>query len=214
MTDEVGQATPLTEEQVKEQLQALVGAGKWVEAKPLLTQLLQFEKAREAVAKAALQTKLNETTNMVRDTFGLIIAIMTGGEPASKDALNKVRSDLTSYTGKELDGADGIWIARDFGDSLNSNFVRITRAAKKATGEGGGGKSSYVTDPRKSADMLAAVGSQVMFDKDTTVTIDKTEQVMPAGTTLQQAYDYSTNGGWRNRVRQALLKAADKAQAA
>lgn len=110
-----------------------------------------------------------------------------------------------------LDGADGIWFAYDFGDKRELGInpsCRITRTQRKAASEGSPGKSSYVANPAKSADLLAQVGDRVMFAAATTVTIDKVEQTMPAGTTFKEAYEFSTNGGWRNRVRMALLKEA------
>lgn len=110
-----------------------------------------------------------------------------------------------------LDGAEGVWFARDFGavEEVGINpACRLVKTGRKATGEGSGGKSSYVANPTKSADLLAQVGDHIMFKEDTQVTIDKQEEVMPAGTTFKEAYDFSTNGGWRNRVRMALLKEA------
>ena len=59
-----------------------------------------------------------------------------------------------------------------------------------------------------SKELLDKVGENVMFAEDTTRTIQKEEHIMPAGMTFKQAYDYSTNGGWRNSVRMALLKEA------
>ena len=111
-----------------------------------------------------------------------------------------------------LEGAEGIWFAYDFGAIREKGINPSCRLIKTSRKSGGGGessgKSSYVANPAKSADLLAQVGENVMFEADTTVTIDKVEKTMPAGTTFKEAYDYSTNGGWRNRVRMALLKEA------
>lgn len=111
-----------------------------------------------------------------------------------------------------LDGAEGIWFAYDLGAILEKGInpaLRLVKTKRAASGEGvSSGKSSYVANPAKSADLLEQVGGNVMFQEDTTVTIDKVEQVMPVGTTFKKAYDFSTNGGWRNRVRMALLKEA------
>ncbi len=106
---------------------------------------------------------------------------------------------------KSLDAADGIWYARDFGEKLVE--VRLMKSVPRKRGEGKG-TGSYVSRPEKTADLLAQVGSHVMFKEATAVTIDKIEQTLKAGTTFQQAYDHSNNGGWRNRVRMALLKEA------
>ncbi len=188
MTEEA--TTVMTEDQIKLQMTDAVGKGDWSLVKKLAAELDKLSKAQAASAKAELLKMLAEKTLLIKETIDKAIAkyIDNGA----------------------LDGADGVWYVKDFGEVSSS--CRLTKAAKK-TGEGGGSAStsSYVTDPRKSADLIAQVGEQVMFEKDTAVTIDKAEQVMPAGTTLKQAYEYSNNGGWRNRVRQALLKAADKA---
>jgi hypothetical protein len=108
---------------------------------------------------------------------------------------------------KEYDGAEGFWYAKDFGEVEST--LKLTKSARKASVAGeSSGKSSYVANPAKSADLLAQVGANVMFEEDTEVTIDKVAQTISAGTTFKEAYDYSTNGGWRNRVRMALLKEA------
>jgi len=112
----------------------------------------------------------------------------------------------------KLDGAEGVWFAYDFGAIKERGInpsCKLIKSSRRATGEGSGsGKSSYVANPAKSADLLAQVGDNVMFAEDTSVTIDKVEQTMSAGTTFKEAYEHSTNGGWRNRVRMALLKEA------
>ena len=111
-----------------------------------------------------------------------------------------------------LDGAEGIWYSQDFGEieevGINPACRLVKSGKKTSTGGGGEGKSSYVANPAKSADLLAQVGDNVMFADDTEVTINKESQTMLAGTTFKEAYEHSTNGGWRNRVRMALLKEA------
>lgn len=146
-------------------------------------------------------------------------------DKAKKDALlaelievtQMAKSELTKTVDKlveagKLEGAEGVWFVYDFGEKLEVGInpaCRLVKSGRKATGGGGGeGKSSYIANPTKSADLLAQVGEEVMFDEDTTVTIDKVEQTMLADTTYRQAYEHSTNGGWRNRVRMALLKKA------
>ena len=186
MTEETKATEPLTEEQIKAQMTEAVASGDWGTVKKLAAELDKLAKAEAARAKAELQSKLEQLSTKVKEIIG--------------KALTKL------IDSGELDGADGIWYARDFNAG---DLVEVRLLKKKAsTGEGGSaGKSSYIVDPRKSADMLNVIGEQVMFAEDTVVTIDKQEHTMPAGTTLKQAYDYSTNGGWRNRVRMAILKA-------
>jgi hypothetical protein len=106
---------------------------------------------------------------------------------------------------KSLDVADGVWFSYDFGDK--SETIRLMKGSPKAKGTGTG-KGSYVACAEKTADLLIKVGDQVMFKEATVVTIDKVEQTMQAGMTLKQAYDFSSNGGWRNRVVMAVRRAA------
>ena len=141
----------------------------------------------------------------------------------TQEALSEMTTavDLMVEEGK-LDGAEGIWFAYDFGaireKGINPSCKLIKGSKRAASGEGtGSGKSSYVANPAKSADLLAQVGEHEMFPRmkpdgspadDVIVTIDKVEQTIPAGTTFKEAYEHSTNGGWRNRCRMALLKEA------
>ena len=113
-----------------------------------------------------------------------------------------------------LDGAEGVWYAQDFGEikakGINPS-CRLVKVSRKAGGEGAGagsGKSSYKSGLPASEELLKQVGDEVYFEGDTKVTIDKVEQTMPAGMTYREAYDFSQNGGWRNRVRMALGKKA------
>lgn len=177
----------MTEDEIQAQMTKAVADGDWGTVKKLAAELDKLEKAKVATAKAELQAKLEKVTDKVKKTIDKAIQPLVDAG--------------------ELDGADGIWYAYDFGDKLSS--CRITKKQARAAGASAG-KSSYVSDPRKSSDMLETVGGEVMFAEDTVVTIDKAEHTMPAGTTLKEAYDYSTNGGWRNRVRMAILKAMDK----
>ena len=183
--------------------QLLEAAGKAWEAKDLklmgkLSGLHSKAVAAEEKAKKdALQSQLNKTT----------IVVMT--------RLNAVVNEMLSEG--ILDGAEGVWFVRDFGaipGSLAEVGCRLMKnAPRKATGEGGGasaGKSSYVSGLPSSETMLGEVGDEVYLSEDTSVTIDKVEQVLAAGTTYREAYNHSTNGGWRNRVRMALGKATKR----
>lgn len=128
------------------------------------------------------------------------------------DARNQIVATVNKLVeANVLDGAEGVWFAWDFGEKEEVGInpaCRLVKSGRKSTGGEGSGKSSYIANPAKSADLLAQVGDEVMFAEDTAVTIDKQEQTMEAGTTYKEAYDFSTNGGWRNRVRMALLKKA------
>lgn len=166
------------------------------------------ETEAEKAKKEALQQELVTITRAVRLLFTALVEAMSN-EEADKAPLIEA---IEALTGNELAGAEGIWFAFDFGevraDGTNPS-CRLVKSGRKAGEKGEStGKSSYVANPAKSADLLTQVGENVMFDKDTEVTIDKQGQVMPAGMTFKEAYDFSTNGGWRNRVRMALLKEA------
>ncbi len=209
MTTET-QVRPLTEDEIKAQMTQAVANGDWSAVKKLAAELDKIAKAEAAKAKAELQTKLVALGNTVKGLMGTIVVFLTQGSPASSDDIKRYVSKLRELKGTELDGADGVWYANEFGTLPTGESIRLMKGEARKAGTGGGAsKSSYITDPRKSSDLLAIVGEQIMFEKDTTVTIDKAEHVIPAGTTLRQAYDYSTNGGWRNRVRMAILKAAN-----
>ena len=143
------------------------------------------EKAKKEALLAELVNKTNEVKRVIRKAL------------------------KPMYDGGELDGAEGVWFAWDFGQG-DLQECKLVKSSRKPAGEGGGGsgQSSYVANPAKSADLLAQVGDEIMFAEDTAVTIDKFEQIIPAGTTYRDAYNHSTNGGWRNRIRMALLKKA------
>lgn len=139
-------------------------------------------------------------------------------EKARKEQQIKVLADITlkvkqkidgmlqkMIDNKELDFADGIWYSQDFGTT--DTACRLMKSAPRKAGTGTG-SGSYISRPEKTSDLLAQVGDNVMFAEDTQVTIDKVEQTMVAGTTFKQAYEHSNNGGWRNRVRMAILKEA------
>ena len=160
--------------------------------------------------------------------MGKLSTLVAKAEAAeAKDAKEKLSAELVNLTKEvktsmtaavkkmvdagKLEGAEGVWFSWDFGakEEVGINpACRLVKSGRKASTGEGGGSGSYIANPAKSANLLAQVGGNVMFKEDTTVTIDKQQQVMVAGTTFKEAYDYSTNGGWRNRVRMALLKEA------
>lgn len=172
--------------------------GKAYEAKDfklmgkLSSLVAKAEAAEEKAKKEALLAELVWTT---QETAKVLVKAIKGLVESGK-----------------LDGAEGVWLAWDFGAVEEKGInpaCRLVKSGRKASSEGaGGGQSSYVANPAKSADLLAQVGDEIMFAEDTAVTIDKVEQVIPAGTTYREAYNHSTNGGWRNRIRMALLKKA------
>ena len=104
-----------------------------------------------------------------------------------KQAIDKVVQKFVDA--KDLDIADGVWYSYDFGEELTT--CRLMKSAPRKAGTGSS-TGSYISRPEKSSELLAKVGSNVMFKEATAVTIDKVEQTMKAGTTFRQAYDFST----------------------
>jgi len=195
-------ATPIdyTKYSVDELLEAMgqaYEAKDWVLMKKLSGLHNKVASAEEKAKKDALQKEIATTTITVMNRLNAVVNELLG------DGI--------------LDGAEGVWFVRDFGEvegSAKAVGCRLMKnAPRKATSEGGGagaGKSSYVSGLPASELMLNEVGDEVYLTEDTAVTIDKVSQVLPAGTTYREAYKVSTNGGWRNRVRMALGKATNR----
>ena len=114
---------------------------------------------------------------------------------------------------EKTDVIQGVWFSLDFAEKPEVGINPKCRLVKVEKGSKGGavtksGSGSYISRPEKTADLLAQVGEKVMFKEATEVTIDKASKTMSAGTTYKEAHEASDNGGWRNRVRMALLKEA------
>lgn len=171
--------------------------------------IIKVEEAIDRYKKEALAKAMEATSLLVKGIFDDIKVILTNGEPVADEFLKNLVKKLKACTGVELDGADGIWYAFNFEDTNSS--LKLLKG-KKATGTTGGtaSKSSYVTNETSSKTMLEEVGSEVWFTEAVTRTIDHQEVSFDAGTTYQQAWDYSANGGWRNICRQALLKKTNR----
>ena len=194
----------MTAEELDAKVKELVMAGGYKAAKAYINELVKREADEEKKAKEALQNKLAETTGKVQHLFDEIKKIITGEKQPTEAQAKRVTDLLLKFEGKELDGADGIWYAADFGES--STTIKLIKGSKRAsTGGTGSGSSSYVTSEVSSKQMLDEVGDEVYFAEETKATIDHQEVTFAAGTTYRQAFNYSNNGGWRNRVRQALL---------
>ena len=181
----------MSKDQLFEALGKAYGAKDFKLMGKLSSLVAKAEAAEEKAKKEALLAELVETTQATTKTL--------------------VKAIKGLVDDGKLDGAEGIWLAWDFGAVEEKGInpaCRLVKSGRKAPSEGGGGQSSYVANPAKSADLLAQVGDEIMFAEDTAVTIDKVEQVISAGTTYREAYNHSTNGGWRNRIRMALLKKA------
>jgi hypothetical protein len=204
------QITAMNEEQLKTAMTEAVTAGEWEIVKRLSARLADITKDAEKAAKEAFQKKLADVGTGIKGIFDKVMSVLTSGAPPTKEAVQAVSQAIRDFakTGKELDGADGVWFAHDFGDS--SSGIKLVKSAKSTAS--GTSKSSYVADPRKSEDLLKEFGDKPMFPgatEDVERTINKEKIVMSKAMTLNEAYKFSTNGGWRNAVRMQLIKIAD-----
>lgn len=146
------------------------------------------EVAEEKAARDARQAELDK---VVKDTF------------LKFKALAEELRDSGS-----LDQAEGVWFGWDFGDTEPT--LRLLKSKRVSAEPGHVARSGgYASNPARTNDLLAKYGKDVYLTKDTVVAIDKVQHTIPNGTTFQSAYDYSTNGNWRNRVRMALLVRAE-----
>ena len=187
---------------------------------------MSADELMEAIGKAYTSKELP----LMKRLLGLHAKAEAVEAKTKRDELDAKLQEVTSYVSAEmtkvamkleeagyLDGADGIWFAYDCGEKKEKGvnpscrLKKGTRRASTGTSTPGGG--SYVSHPDKSDAILAeddgagsTWGEHVMFAKADERSIDKQKHEIPAGFTFNQAYKYSTNGGWRNTVRMALLK--------
>ena len=186
MADEVVK----TMEQLMAEGLAAFQKGDMKAVKEIATAINKITVSEEKAKKEAIQTKLAGLTDKVKSIID--------------KALTRI------IDSGELDGADGIWYAQDFGEKLTT--CKLTKAAARKAGTGAA--KPYVTDSRKTDELLAAYGEAAMYDKDTVAMIAKVETTVPAGMSLNEAYKLSTDGNWRFRIRTTLLKIANKANEA
>lgn len=162
-------------------------AKDWAAVVALSKKLESYDKEVAKAAEDARQAAVAGLTNEARNAF----------MAAAQKLLDT----------KRFDKCDGFWFVYEFGSLAKDVDIRLLKNTKPIRIAGSGGSSSYVTSDTPSKDMLARHGSKVLFAADTERTVDKQKVTFKAGTTYQTAWDYSTNGGWRNFCRQELLKA-------
>jgi len=187
--EEVTTPSPTPEEHIDglyEAMSAASAAHDKETIKKLAHEIVDAENTLAKAKREALQAAIAGLTEKVKGVIDKAVAKMV-------------------ETG-ELDGADGVWYSRDFGDE--SSGCRLLKSAPKPAGEKSGNGGSYVSNPTKSDDLLKTEGDKEFLTPGSKATIDKTETTFPDGLTFAEAWKYSTNGGWRNRVRQGLLKSA------
>ena len=158
---------PKTEQQLMQEMQAALKSGDYKSVHKGAGELVKFQKAKEQLELEAKQ-KVLETKTL-----------------AVKAAITKALDRLISSG--ELDQADGIWYANDFGEKLVS--CRLSKVAPKAKSVGGGGGTGkkFITT---TVDMLAKHGNTEYKDRKT----------------FKQAWDENTDKNWRYAIREALLK--------
>jgi hypothetical protein len=122
---EVAEATPITEESLKAQLQEALNSGDFKAVAKVAGELTKFQKARE---QAELETK----------------------QEAIKDITQKVRTQIEKYIDGlidkgELDIADGLWVNWNFSDKREVGInpsVRLMKAQARRQSTGGTARSS------------------------------------------------------------------------
>ena len=187
MTEELsGQALEVLIDALNAKMAEVSAAKDWKAVSKVARELVDAENLLARSKKEALQAALADITSKVKATIDRAVSKM--------------------YDAGELDGADGIWYSKDFGDEASG--CRLTKTAPKVKGEASTANGSYVSRPEKSSDLLKTEGDKPFLPAGAKATIDKVEHTFESGLTLQEAFDYNTNGGWRNRVRMALLKSA------
>jgi len=157
---------PKDEQTLMAEMNQAVASGDYKAVAKVAQELVKAQKAKEAEELAAKAAVLDAKVNTVKDTI--------------TKALQKM------IDAGELDMADGIWYAFDFGDKEPS--CRLTKAvARKAGGGGGGaGKKFSISTPT----LLETYGADEYKD----------------GKTYQEAWDSNADKNWRYAIRESLLK--------
>ena len=161
------QTTPVppTQEQLMSDMQTALTAGDFKAVAKISRQIDSMQRAAE---KAELDAKR---------------AALEGMSQLVKGAINEAVAGLIADG--QLDAADGIWYAYDFGEAEAT--VRLTKTATRTrTGGGGTGKKFDIS----TEDMLSRHGDEAYKD----------------GMTFRQAYESNTDKNWRYAIRQKLLK--------
>ena len=184
----------MTKEQLAAYIGTLAAAGDIDGIQNATSEWRKASKAREEADRVAKETLLKDVTEKVKIAIDQTIERIT----------SKLPEDV-------LKAMDGVWYSKDFGaESATCRVVKVSAPAKgTGTKRGeGAGTGSYVSVDVKSSELLEKVGDRIYFAEASEATIGGEKVSFAAGTTLKQAWEQSTNGGWRNRIRMALLKEA------
>jgi hypothetical protein len=161
------EAKPKTETELMADMQKAVKSGDYKMVAKVASELVKFQKEKEQRELEAKQKVLADKTIKVKAKLDKAVEAMIA-------------------TG-ELDQADGIWYANDFGEKLVScRLIKTAPRAAGKTGGGGGGKKFSVS----TTELLEKFGKDEYKD----------------GQTFQAAWDANTDKNWRYAIREALLK--------
>jgi len=160
-----------TQDQLLADMRAALDTGDFKAVSKISSEIAKMVAATEKVEKDAKLAALVGTTKKV---MGILD--------------NAVKKLVDSG---ELDEADGIWFAFDFGEKREYGInpsCRLVKVARRTGGTGGGGKKFSIS----TNELLGKHGSEIM-NKET-------------GQTFQEAYDADTGGNARYAIRGKLLK--------
>ena len=169
-------AVPLTDEQLKASIAEAVTAGNYALVQKLAAELNKGAKSKAVAEHEAKLKALVETTLKVKSAIGKAIQKMVDN--------------------KELDKADGVWYAWDFGSTESE--CKLVKGAPKAPRASGGGTHSTSGLPSN---------EQVLTEHPEAHTM----QIEYRGTTdtYDALFAQSTDKNWRYGLRVKLLKSLD-----
>lgn len=171
MADEQGavalEEKPKSEAELMQDMNKAVASGDYKAVAKVAQELVKFQKSKEAAELAAKLKVLEEKTDTV------------------KSVISKALAKLVESG--ELDAADGIWYANDFGEKLVTCRLVKTAARKASTGTGGGGGKKYSISTKE---LLEKFGNDEYKD----------------GLSFQSAWDSNDDKNYRYGIRETLLK--------
>lgn len=174
MADEQTQGQAVVEQPKDEaalmaEMNQAVKSGDYKAVAKVASELVKFQKAKEQAEYDAKVKALAEVELKVKSAIAKAI------QPFVEKG--------------ELDSADGVWFAQDFGEKLvTCRLMKV--AVKKASGGGGGGAGKKFSV--STSELLEKFGADEYKD----------------GQTFQAAWDSNVDKNWRYAIREALLKKA------
>jgi len=167
-------------------LASLVQAGDIAAIASATAQWQKAQRERERAQEEARRAKLAKTTATIKAAIDAVVQ-------AAKDA-------------GDLDDADGVWYVDEFGGESSCRLVKRAAVTRQPRSTNGTSSGSYVSVDVSSKTLLDEVGSEVYVPAGTTRKIAGVEHTFDKDLTFAEAWELSSNGGWRNSVRMAMLK--------